>query len=65
MRRQLAGCVVVQHGDDLGNQASTVPSGQVRDEVDGQGDGFADTPMRQPDVGRQHTVSETCQRLLQ
>ena len=70
MRRQrlngekLARCVVASHGNNLGDHASAVPSGQMRDEVDRLSDGFADAPVWQPNVGGEHAVCETCQRLL-
>ena len=50
--QQLAGCVVAQHGNNLGEYTSTVLSGQVRDEVDGQGNSLPNAPMWQPHIGR-------------
>jgi hypothetical protein len=56
--------IEASNGQKLGNAAPAVDACNVNDHVDGQGDGFADASMRQPDVRGQHAMREPRQGLV-
>jgi hypothetical protein len=56
--------VVPSHSRDLCDVAVSSNTPDVHDEVNRKSDGFADTPMRQPDVRCQYAVGQACQGLF-
>ena len=49
---------------DLCDVAVSSNAPDVHDEVNRKSDGFADTPMRQPDVRCQYAVGQACEGLF-
>src|SRR5690349_19215694 len=56
--------VVPAHSRDLCDVAMSSNAPDVHDEVNRKSDGFADTPMWQPDVRCQYAVGQACQGLF-
>src|SRR5882762_2874891 len=56
--------IVPAHFDHARDATVALRPGEVDDEMNGEGDGLADTAMGKPDVGGQDTVRQARQRLL-